>query len=701
MPSANVGDYAFQSSSPELGSAQSTGAPSEALKQVLNIIEKKVRNMEKRKSKLEDYKTKKNKGEHLNQDQLEALSKAQEVSHNLEFARELLKNFTSLNLEIQKAVKKAARREQLRREEVERHRLKAMLEVQYVLDQLGEETVRQELRQVMAAGGEDDTPLLTEAELTGLDDFYKLVSPDRDPSVRLTDQFEEASVHLWELLDGRDKAVAGSTYKAVKETLDKILLSGYFDRTQTHQNGVCEEEEEEEEEEQQTTPAKSAEMEDQVSEPVGPVTQDFTETIEVEATEFVNRQFIPESTYTNTDKEQDGQWAVSVEVVSSLQQQQQAPPPPLSPALVRPEVHALNPVAPPTTTSDPLVRKQAVQDLMAQMQGTYNFMQDSMLEFDGQSLDPAIVSAQPMASAQMMCSPAHTESRLPQHSAVPGHPEPTQVSLVSPPADTYPPTPPLYQAHGSDPRPPAEPMDPLQVSMPLSSEPPTAPPSQPQGFQSVSKPLHSGINVNAAPFQSMQAVFNLNAPVPPSSEMDSQKISSQYQSSYAQGFSSPPTHLVEHQDLQQDALQTVVGTFHSQDQGIPSSGGHQSIAQPPPGQGASFARQTQPFYSSRAVPRAGPRGARGTVNGYRGPSNGFRGGYDGYRPPFPNSPNAGYGQTQFNTPRDYASSTYQREGYQQSFKRGGPQGARGGSRGRGGLYRPGRGIGPMAVQQSS
>lgn len=30
---------------------------------------------------------------------------------------------------------------------------------------------------------------------------------------------------------------------------------------------------------------------------------------------------------------------------------------------------------PPNPPSDPVVRKQVVQDLMAQMQGTYNFMQ--------------------------------------------------------------------------------------------------------------------------------------------------------------------------------------------------------------------------------------------------------------------------------------------------------------------------------------
>lgn len=46
----------------------------------------------------------------------------------------------------------------------------------------------------------------------------------------------------------------------------------------------------------------------------------------------------------------------------------------MSPALVSSETHPLAPVLPPSS-ADPLVRKQAVQDLMAQMQGTYNFMQ--------------------------------------------------------------------------------------------------------------------------------------------------------------------------------------------------------------------------------------------------------------------------------------------------------------------------------------
>ncbi|XP_016357841.1 caprin-1a isoform X3 [Sinocyclocheilus anshuiensis] len=628
MPSVTTGDNAVHSSSPDLAFA-----PSEALKQVLGVIDKKVRNMEKKKSKLDDYQTRKNKGECLNQDQLEALSKAPEVAHNLDFAHELQKSFLALNVEIQKTVKKATRREQLKREEVERKRLKAVLEVQYLLEQLGEESVRQDLTQ-----SSGDAPVLTESELTGLDEFYKLIGPERDSSVRLAEQFEEASVHLWELLEGRDKAVAGTTYKALKESLDKMLLSGYFDRAQTHQNGVCEEET------GAAAAAESSESEERPAEPEG-TAQEYTETIEDEATEFVNRQFIPEATYSSSDKEQGAEWNTSSQAVSALQQPQQ-PPAAMSPALVSSEPHTLNAVLPPPA-ADPVVRKQAVQDLMAQMQGTFNFMQDSMLEFEGPPLDPAIVSAQPMKPAQMVCPP---ESRLPQHNALSVQPEPTQGAYSS--------TPPLYQPpHNSEPRPQTDSIDPLQV-------------------------------------------FNMNAPVPPTNEMESQKISSQYQSSYGQGFSTQATLPAEQQELPQEALQSV-GPFHSQDQGIPSAGGHQSASQQPSGQGTGFGRPGQSFYNNRAMPRAGPRNPRGALNGYRGPSNGFRGGYDGYRAPFPNTPNTGYGQTQFSTPRDYSNNTYQRDGYQQSFKRGATQGPRGCSRGRGGSYRSSRGMGPMAAQQTS
>lgn len=412
MPSATVGNNAVQCSTPDLGN----GSPSEAMKQVLGVIDKKVRNMEKKKSKLDDYQSKKNKGEKLNPDQLEALSKYQEVLNNLEFARELQKNFITLGQEVQKAVKKTARREQLLREEAEQRRLKTVLEMQFVLDQLGDETVRRELKEPEASG----SPLLTETDLTMLDDFYKLVGPERNHDIRLCDQYEEPSQHWWELLEGRDKTVAGTTYKFLKDTLEKVLASGYFDRAPSHHNGTCEETDKLE----QT--AEDEPKEDRDLSPEGTVTEKYIEPIKVETTEFVNRQFIPETAYSSTEKVEE--WAMETQM-HSLQPQSPAPEPTVT-------VNPVSPGPPP----DPVVRKQAVQDLMAQMQGTYNFMQDSMLEFDGQALDPAIVSAQPMKPVQTVdlqqlssCGTPHLETRVSQTSTIPAPQEQSQVFNISTP----------------------------------------------------------------------------------------------------------------------------------------------------------------------------------------------------------------------------------------------------------------------------
>uniref|UniRef100_A0A8C4NS01 Cell cycle associated protein 1a n=1 Tax=Dicentrarchus labrax TaxID=13489 RepID=A0A8C4NS01_DICLA len=646
MPSAMVGNSAVQSATPDLGN----GNHCETMKQVLGVIDKKVRNMEKKKSKLDDYQDKKNKGERLNQDQLEALTKYQEIINNLEFARELQKSFLALGQEVQKAVKKTARREQLQREEMEQRRLKTVLELQFLLDQLGDDSVRQELKRPDATG----SPLLTDADLTSLDEFYKLVGPDRNYDVRLTDQYEEASVHLWELLEGRDKAVGGTTYKSLKDTLDKVLLSGYFDRAQTHQNGMCEEEEEQEE---QTVVAESK----AVTQPSEPATEKYTEPVKVETTEFINRQFIPETPYSNTDKDQVEEWTVEAQMVNSLQHQPPAQLASEPTVTVNHDTH--------TPTNDPVIRKQAVQDLMAQMQGTYNFMQDSMLEFDGQALDPAIVSAQPMKPGQtvdlqqMGCPSSESQLIYLDSEQIPSQFLLSRVIMSA-----------FFKYIFF-------PNSPLRVQTPSN-----------KFSNSLKCPFiyltyctlccieivilfWYGRTENLSfPLQ----VFNMNAPVPPvtDGQADPLKQPNQFPGGYGQGFNSQPESTVDQPDIPQETLQSVVGGFQPQEQVMPSVGGHEE-----PSPGAGFGQSGQSFYNSRAVSRGGPRNPRGMMNGYRGSSNGFRGGYDGYRPPFSNAPSSGYGQSQFNTSRDYSNNTYQREGYQQNYKRGAAQGPRGLSRG--------------------
>lgn len=68
----------------------------------------------------------------------------------------------------------------MQREEAEQRRIKTVLELQFILDRLGDSTVRQDLKQ--GVGG---SPLLTDGDLATFDEFYKLVGPERDQNARL------------------------------------------------------------------------------------------------------------------------------------------------------------------------------------------------------------------------------------------------------------------------------------------------------------------------------------------------------------------------------------------------------------------------------------------------------------------------------------------------------------------------------------
>ena len=86
---------------------------SDHIKQVLVIVEMKLRNLEKRKIKLDGYR-KKNAGvEELNADQKEAINRYDGVVQSLELARELQKQFAGITVESEKVVRKQMKREKV------------------------------------------------------------------------------------------------------------------------------------------------------------------------------------------------------------------------------------------------------------------------------------------------------------------------------------------------------------------------------------------------------------------------------------------------------------------------------------------------------------------------------------------------------------------------------------------------------------
>ncbi|XP_017660425.1 PREDICTED: caprin-2 isoform X5 [Lepidothrix coronata] len=649
-----------------LQSALSTAAsPSQAYETYIDngliCLKHKIRNIEKKKLKLEDYKDRLKKGEALNQDQVEAVEKYDEVVHNLEFAKELQKTFSGLSQDLLKAQKKAQRRESMLKLEAEKKKLCTILQVQYVLQNFTQEHVQKDFK-----GGVNGAIYLPSKELDYLIRFAKLTCPERNENLSVEDQMEQSSLYFWDLLEGSEKPVVGTTYKHMKDLLSKLIDSGYFESIPTPRT---------------TVPVKELEE----------VNRKSQKTRQMSKGESVKE---PESI---------------MELMKSEIQPQEVPK----------SVH--QPAAEFCSTStlpkDPVLRREKLQDLMTQIQGTYNFMQESILDFDKAS-PSAIGSSQPPSVTPASSPVASKEQKLPSQSDFLQQPlqaaassmalHSSNTSLAS--ADhtlsgsetedlVTPQTPqaptslsqeaekytsqPLYQTSSRISEPlipkkieiaqatiplPSEPQSPLPTSSaPMSSVPPG------QSFQSPPA-SSSSVTITAAPFQAMQTVFKVNAPLPPRKDQEIKEDSS-YSAGYNQSFSTastqtPPqcqlqsSHVAEQTSLSQESLSSAVN--YQSDGAVPVSNGSLAFY---PAQANVIPRPPQPYLNSRGSVRGSARGGRSLANSYRSPG-GYKG-FDAYRGSA-SITNGNYGQLQF-PGRDYAGMPYsQRDvNYQQCYKRGG------------------------------
>ncbi|XP_062347524.1 caprin-2 isoform X4 [Cinclus cinclus] len=283
-----------------LQSALSTAAsPSQAYEIYIDngliCLKHKIRNIEKKKLKLEDYKDRLKKGETLNQDQLEAVEKYDEVVHNLEFAKELQKTFSGLSQDLLKAQKKAQRRESLLKLEAEKKKLRTILQVQYVLQNFTQEHVQKDFK-----GGVNGAIYLPSKELDYLIRFAKLTCPERNENLSVEDQMEQSSLYFWDLLEGSEKPVVGTTYKHMKDLLSKLLDSGYFESIPTPPTTVpikeLEEEVNRKPEKRPLSKGESAKEPESIMELMKS---------EIQPQEFLNRRYLPEAEYSVKKKPEE------------------------------------------------------------------------------------------------------------------------------------------------------------------------------------------------------------------------------------------------------------------------------------------------------------------------------------------------------------------------------------------------------------
>ncbi|KAL2776661.1 caprin-2 isoform 25 [Daubentonia madagascariensis] len=286
--------------SPLQSALSSAASPSQAYETYIDngliCLKHKIRNIEKKKLKLEDYKDRLKSGEQLNPDQLEAVEKYEEVLHNLEFAKELQKTFSGLSLDLLKAQKKAQRREHMLKLEAEKKKLRTILQVQYVLQNLTQEHVQKDFK-----GGLNGAVYLPSKELDYLIKFSKLTCPERNESLSVEDQMEQSSLYFWDLLEGSEKAVVGTTYKHMKDLLSKLLNSGYFESIPVPKNAKEKEvplEEEmliQSEKKKQLLKTESVKESESLMELAQP---------EIQPQEFLNRRYMTEVDYSDKQDEE-------------------------------------------------------------------------------------------------------------------------------------------------------------------------------------------------------------------------------------------------------------------------------------------------------------------------------------------------------------------------------------------------------------
>ncbi|XP_072340405.1 caprin-2 isoform X7 [Scyliorhinus torazame] len=738
-------------------------------------LKHKIRNIEKKKAKLDDYKERL-KQEELNQDQLDAVDKYEEVIHNLEFAKELQKTFVALNQELLKAQKKTLRREQLLRTEMEKRRLRTVLHIKYVLENFKQEHVQNDFRD-----GINGAFIISRKEISLLKDFCKLVCPERNERMALEDQIELVSNQMWELLEGADKIVVGSTYKHLKEAISKLLNCAYFDSIPVPHNGLLDDDAEDKIKEVQVT-SKAVSGKDSESD------RHFLCTTEMQPREFLNRQYLNKNDYAVKQPEKPRNW--EAEYVGrkqedvpkkwdadyiSRKQQEETPPPKkwdneyidkkqdkespkkwgaeyvnrkleeqqpkkwdaqcvdvaetkrwesgsvpkesAEPKRILPEpkekrdraskqeteAKQVSKVVQQVTAefcstsslpNDPELRRQKLQDLMSQIQGTCHFIQDSMLDSDTTSQ-----SAIGSQKAAILLSAAVPKQQKQQNKAeiIPSPPKPAselnvlsnigassgsddQSSLSGSISDLSGQTPQNSAARNSENEAYIPPPQLYQASTPISesltqksleTNQVTPLPNNQTASSTAITPASQG-RVLQTP------VFNVNAPLPPRSEQEV-KSDAPYTPAFNQSLitastQTPPQpvslqNALTHDALTEDTIPVSNGTpvflSHSQ-------------------QNSALPRPNQAYFGSRGAVRGIPRGGRGIANAYRGSSNGYKGvqiGFDGYRGiPIPG--NGTYGPF---PNREYPGIPYtpRESGYQQNYKRGVGVGPRGTMRGAG------------------
>ncbi|CAG2106975.1 unnamed protein product [Medioppia subpectinata] len=207
-------------------STTAQAAQEEPQKLVQNLVDKKIRNLEKRKARLQELREMQEKGQELEPEQQLAVKKLDQVQEIIDHMKDLNKSISEVLVENTKQQKKLAKKEMLEksieRQQQEVERLKNIVKFQDILSRF-ETKVRRDF-----AKGTNGAIKLSDDQLSQLDKLYAEVCEVSDSKI---DTIVEKLISL---SDGKSReAWSGVSYHQLKELLTNIIASKYFETKET------------------------------------------------------------------------------------------------------------------------------------------------------------------------------------------------------------------------------------------------------------------------------------------------------------------------------------------------------------------------------------------------------------------------------------------------------------------------------------
>uniref|UniRef100_A0A1A9VMS2 Caprin-1 dimerization domain-containing protein n=1 Tax=Glossina austeni TaxID=7395 RepID=A0A1A9VMS2_GLOAU len=198
------------------------------MKLTFTTIEHKIRNLEKRKTKLESYRSIQASGKELSSDQRAAVAKYDAVIATLEFARDLVKQMQQFTKDAEKEQKKQARKDTIAKAQAETVKIREVLIIQNILSCFTDDAVRNDF-----LSGENGATKLQSSELAILEKFCFDVQtrrPETSEDVPFATTAQKAAEVFSMTIDGRPKQYGETTYENVRRIFQRVQESNYLDK---------------------------------------------------------------------------------------------------------------------------------------------------------------------------------------------------------------------------------------------------------------------------------------------------------------------------------------------------------------------------------------------------------------------------------------------------------------------------------------